>query len=165
MTRPVATGAIHPNHPHSEFPTIAAAIIHGYGRGMKLERAAGLAGVTTTTLKQWVQTGAAALRDAEDGTAPVSVDDEPYANLVLGILRAEAELEAEVVGYWRAGFGEDWRAAAAFAAKRFRREWGDQTRVEVTGADGGPIQVVMPSDQDLRAMIALMAHTDEDDGG
>jgi hypothetical protein len=61
-----------------------------------------------------------------------------------GLDRAEVEAELLHLQTWHRGAeGEpvDWRASAAFLARRYRDEWGNRGRHESAANDGGPIHL------------------------
>jgi hypothetical protein len=57
------------------------------------------------------------------------------------ITRAAAAAEAEAIGQIRLASRKDWRAAAWFLEKKYPKEWGNQIKAEISGPEGGPIQV------------------------
>ncbi len=62
----------------------------------------------------------------------VDTTDEIYATFATEVRAAEARILANVVGAWTgAALDGDWRAGAAWAARRFPHEWGEKTRVSV----------------------------------
>ena len=67
--------------------------------------------------------------------------DSEYSHLYLAVLEAEAQAEVDAVVAIRTAFGADWRAAVAFLERRHTQRWGRTNRVELTGAEGGPVQL------------------------
>lgn len=116
-----------PNHLNDETTKKLCDALRG---GNYLETAAAYAGVPKTTLHDW-------LRKGRKGT-------EPYAAFV-------AEVE-EALGAAETGFvvrvataardPRHWTAAAWWLERRFPDRWGRRDRVEHTGKDGGPIEVI-----------------------
>lgn len=47
----------------------------------------------------------------------------------------------------------DWRAAMTILERRFPEDWGKRDRVEVSGPDGGPVQVEAAAVQALREKV------------
>ena len=67
-------------------------------------------------------------------------DDATFRNAVE---KAEADAEARFVGQIvKAAHDGTWTAAAWWLERRRREHYGKQERVEVTGADGGPVRFI-----------------------
>jgi transposase len=98
--------------------------------GAHREQAAQAAGVSRSTLQAWLQRGEAA-------DAPTR-----FQKFAQALREAEAEFELEGLAVIsRAAEGGDWRAMAWKLERRHPERWGRQTRHEVTGPDGGPVEV------------------------
>ena len=98
------------------------------------------AGVSEWTFHDWKKKGEQAREDEQNGIA-LSETQEELLWFVDELDEARAKAEAALVarGYNEAADG-DWRAAERFLAKAFPERWSDPaTRVEVTGAQGGPV--------------------------
>lgn len=116
-----------PNHLDDETTKKVCDAIRG---GNYLETAAAYAGVPRSTLHDWLRRG--------------RKGQEPYDAFV-------AEVE-EALGAAETGFvvrvataardPRHWTAAAWWLERRFPDRWGRRDRVEHTGKDGGPIEVV-----------------------
>lgn len=83
--------------------------------------AAQCAGISTETFYQWM---------------------DSYPDFSDAIIKAEADCEAEVVARFRNAGQMDWRASESYLKRKHPERWGDKSRVEQTGADGGPIQII-----------------------
>jgi len=98
------------------------------------------AGVSEWTFNDWRQKGEQAREDKENGLALTEVQEE-LLWFVDELEEARAKAEAALVARWynEAADG-DWRAAERFLAKAFPERWSDPaTRLEITGAQGGPV--------------------------
>ena len=98
------------------------------------------AGVSEWTFHDWKKKGEQAREDEQNGIA-LSETQEELLWFVDELDEARAKAEAALVARWynEAADG-DWRAAERFLAKAFPERWSDPaTRVEVTGAQGGPV--------------------------
>jgi hypothetical protein len=119
-------------------------------------RAAEWAGVSARTIQTWLRIG----RDHIDDDAPVvdlaTVDEEfrPYVWLVLELRKAEAHSEVELVTLWRSAAKDDWRAARDLLGRRHPQRWKERVGSEVSGANGGPVQLMAVSDVELARQIA-----------
>jgi hypothetical protein len=85
-------------------------------------------GISFATYRNWYNRG----RKARKG---------PYLEFFEAVRLALAESEANVVRDWQAQIPENWQAARDFLARRFPRRWGPKESHEVTGKDGGPVQL------------------------
>ena len=98
------------------------------------------AGVSEWTFNDWRKKGEQAREDKDNGIA-LSETQEELLWFVDELDEARAKAEAALVARWynEAADG-DWRAAERFLAKAFPERWADPaTRLEVTGAQGGPV--------------------------
>lgn len=77
---------------------------------------------------------------------------EPHEVLLVELVdeleRAESEAELRLVTQWNKAADQDWRAAMTLLARRHPERWADQSKVksEVSGPDGGPIEVSQRAD-------------------
>lgn len=109
--------------------------------GAPMEVAAQYAGIGASTFWQWLRVGT----DLAEGKPPP--DDrfqekdqqERLVNFAERVRRAEAEAHVYVVGQIREWVPKDPKAAVAWAKMRWAKHYAERT--EITGADGGPIQV------------------------
>ncbi len=103
---------------------------------------------------------------------------EPYASFCdeLAVVEADGETQlAMLIGAsarGKAPLGADWRAAGFLLERRFRRRWAQQQQVELTGAEGQPVQIqaVTPArarelieEQFSRVKPPMLAEIDESD--
>ncbi len=117
-------------------------------KGMSVQGACGLIGVTYSTFLRWMGRGA-------EG-------EEPFATFLERVEEARAKAEwSHVQTIDKARTlppGEiDWKASQ-FWLQTARREhgWGQTVRQEVTGADGGPVKVE-EAGASLRSKLASLA--------
>lgn len=91
--------------------------------------AARFSGVDPSTLKHW-------LRKGKEQTEGIYFEfAEAYE---LAKAQGETRLLSEITNAVEAG---DWRAAAWILERKYPARWSKQNRVEVTGKDGGPLQM------------------------
>lgn len=69
--------------------------------------------------------------------------DDIYSEFSDAVARGEAEAEMKAVrNIQRAALDPDeWRANVEYLKRRFRDRWSEKQEHEVTGRDGGPIQI------------------------
>lgn len=116
----------------------AARLIEAAGKGAPQKDACAFAGISPRTFQLWRSAWSSLDLDADN--------HESTDALLVRFFRlyddADAALTVEIVGSWADQAKEDWRAAERFLARRDPEGWGDpKTRLEVTGADGGPVAV------------------------
>jgi hypothetical protein len=66
---------------------------------------------------------------------------EPYLQFLHEVNAAENDAERELVDLIRSSVPDDWKAGAWLLERRHPRRWGRLDRSELTGANGGPVQV------------------------
>jgi len=92
--------------------------------------AAALAGISENTLINWMNA-------ADEG-------DEQLRQFAIDVHDAETRAETDLVAVVKAKAIEDWHAAAWILTHRHDHHWGNTTKTELTGKDGGPVQVSGP---------------------
>jgi len=99
------------------------------------------AGISQFTFYDWRKKGYAAREDRASGISLTPIQEE-YLDFVNQLDDARAQAEATLVARWYTEAADgDWRAAERFLAKAFPERWSDPaTRLEITGAHGGPVQ-------------------------
>lgn len=114
------------------------------------------AGISEWTFNEWRKKGEQAREDKENGVALTEVQEE-LLWFVNELEDARAKAEATLVARWYTEAADgDWRAAERFLAKAFPERWSDPaTRLEITGAQGGPVA-------QLSAHMHVLAEPDED---
>jgi len=97
-------------------------------------------GISEWSFYEWKKRGDAALEDQRAGIA-LTAQQEEYIWFVNELEEARAKAEATLVARWYTEAADgDWRAAERFLAKAFPERWSDPaTRLEITGAQGGPV--------------------------
>ena len=121
------------------------------------QRTAGrAAGISEWTFNEWRKKGEQAREDQENGVALTETQEE-LLWFVNELEDARAKAEAALVARWYTEAADgDWRAAERCLAKAFPERWADPaTRLEITGAQGGPVA-------QLSAHMHVLAEPDED---
>jgi transposase len=114
-------------------------IVNALRAGAYTAEAAAHAGVSVRTFQRWRARGEQA--DAE----------ERYRTFAERAAKAEAEAKVFAIGIVRTAMSQDWRAAAWLLEHRWPQEWG-RRNVEVTGPEGGPVEVQEAGRWDLGAL-------------
>jgi len=114
------------------------------------------AGISEAQFYKWKREGEEARDELENGVALTETQEE-LVWFVNELEEAKAKAEAVLVARWYTEAADgDWRAAERFLAKAFPERWADPaTRLEVTGAHGGPVQ-------QLQAHVHAIQEADQD---
>jgi hypothetical protein len=144
MTTDVAPATI--GRPTKLTPEIAATICGLVAQGNYMKASAGAVGVDPGTVHRWVSKGAAP--DA----------DPLYRDFRDQLQKAKAMAEAKMVKVITTAANQgQWTAAAWWLERTNPEEWGKRDRVEVTGADGGPIETRQIADQRIATLAERLA--------
>ena len=95
--------------------------------GCTRDAAAAAGPISRQTLANWLNRGA-------DGV-------EPYLGFVEQVQRAEDEAEQILLATIQAQAPQDWKAAAWILERRRPQQWARTQRTELTGANGGAVQM------------------------
>lgn len=115
------------------------------GAGVYMRQACEFVGLSEQTIYNWMMRGSTEiLRLESDPKARPLAKEEPFVEFYKKIKKAENASEVRAVIHWQEEIKGDWRAAASFLARRFPDRW--SPRLEVTGAEGAPVQVQMNVD-------------------
>lgn len=134
-------------------PERHARIVQMISTGAYAHIAAQASGINPGTYYDWMARGRDCDRDDEGN--PTTDDDAPYAEFHDAVKEAEAKAEAVAIGrIQQAANGGTWQAAAWYLERKYSDRWGrkDQLRQEVSGPDGGKIE--------LEAEASVMAFLD-----
>jgi len=116
-------------------------------RGLDHDAMADVAGISRATFYNWMAKG----RQAKSGK---------FFELLDALTRAKSVGEDALVALIEHHAKKDWRAAAFLAECRRPDRYGRKRRVELTGADGGPVAV--SSEDALARLDALLERAEED---
>lgn len=124
-------------------------------RGAYVETAVAHCGISKTTYYSWTRKGAEERKHISDGGKPRKTFGL-YLDLLNAVEKAMADAELSDLRVITEAASEDgsWQAAAWKLERRNPSRWG-RVRHEVTGKDGGPIEV--------KTWAALVASALEDD--
>ncbi len=133
-----------PRNPKSRFADdVQRHIIEMVRKGNHPETAAASAGISRTTLNEWLRKGVAG--------------DEVYAAFAAAVREAESESEAAAVRTLRSA--GTWKAQAWFLERRFPQRWMKREGREITGPEGGPLELrqAMADDDEYRRGVLAAA--------
>ena len=145
--------------PTSLTPELGTTLVECARVGMLLQGCADRAGVTRYTLDNWLKRGQDASEQLEQGQ-PVPDTEHAYVDLFSAFKKARGDREAEAHVKIRNG-EEHWQAQAWWLERTMPMEYGRRfVRMEMTGKDGGPIEVAEFSDAErvrrFRALCELV---------
>lgn len=134
--------------------TVAESCAMSIAAGDPVQVAAQKAGIHPFTFTVWVKRG-----DKERvrmWTADVeepSEDELPYVRFICWVEQAKAHAESKCAEVWRTS--KNWQARQAYGRQFYG--WANETqRLELTGADGGPVQVArIPTLAEMELLVAM----------
>lgn len=154
-------GKLYEGRPSKLFkdPKTQETILKAIEQGNYFVTACEAAGVKYPMFRYWMRKG----EQAKSGK---------YKEFVDKVHQARAVAEQKCVKNWVSQIPSDWRAARDFLARRYPERWSahDKVRQEVTGKDGGPIQVedarekLMAKITDIASRKEEKSDTSESDG-
>jgi transposase len=122
-------------------PVIHETIVNAVRLGMYLDDAAAIAGIGRSTLFLWLQKGQD-IRDSDRTDEELTQHERDVVELLDAVEKARADATLRNIGViQQAASDGTWQAAAWYLERTNPKKWGRHETVEITGADGGPIQV------------------------
>ena len=114
--------------------------------GMFVRQACEFVGVSEQTIYNWMARGSAEVLRLENNPRSKPLAKEaPFVEFFRQVKKSENTAEVRSVTQWQNAIRDgDWRAAKDFLARRFPDRW--SPRIEITGAEGAPVQVSMNVD-------------------
>lgn len=125
--------------------------------GAYRQTAAQYAGISDSTLQDWLLLSRTALADGEDGTramvnreeyekdpegvVPILEPVTRFAQLFGAVEDAEASAEVRSLGQIQEAAQSAWQAAAWILERKHRDRWGRPTTLQVSGPGGGPVKL------------------------
>lgn len=129
-------------------PETHKAIVEAIGLGATYATAAACAGVSYDTFNEWMKAGDSATRNNK------------FSEFSEAVRRAEAECKYKATKVIIKAMADgEWKAALEFLRRRDRAEWGDNIKQELTGKDGGPIDVATMSPSEIAERVAALLAT------
>ena len=128
-------------------------IIEAIRAGAYVETAAAYAGINKSTFYDWLKKGARGL-------------DPAFVEFSNAIERALASSEMRDIVTITKAADVHWQAAAWRLERKHPNRWGRRQHVELSGADGGPVSLMVSSWSDLiKKANASTKIIDAEDGG
>lgn len=119
--------------------------------GNYLDDSARYVGIGERTLFEWLAKGRQALDEAGGDIEAVDEDKLLFAQLSQSLESARSYAVVRNVALIQKAAENSWQAAAWYLERTNPKKWGRHETVELTGADGGAIQVEVSAKETLRA--------------
>lgn len=137
--------------------------------GVPRVHAAESVGVARRTMMKWLEYG----RAASHCEVPACQDDHhgpgeaelSYVHFLHMVEQAEADAVVLAVGHLTRAMGRDWRAALAWLDRRHPADFKPHERVEISGPEGGPVEVENARDKLLKKLDAISERMREEKHG
>lgn len=144
-------------------------IVTAIRAGNYIETAAAFAGISKSTLFDWLKRGAREkARVSNNPRAKIRKREAPFVEFSDAVEKALAEAEVRDVAIIGKAAEEQWQAAAWRLERKFPDRWGRRVGVEHTGKDGGPIAVKQEMDlsqlsiEELKLLEGILEKTSVD---
>jgi hypothetical protein len=98
-------------------------------------------GIRPETISVWIRRG----KDLEASGLELDEYEQTFVAFAKEVEKARSMAEIKAVEVIRNAMPSQWQAAAWFLERTNNAQWGRTVRTEVTGADGGPVQVDVDS--------------------
>ena len=144
-------------------PETQSAILEALNLGNYLETSARYGGVTPQTVYNWLDRGRIERDRLENDGEPDDYEARFVEFLDL-VEKARARSETRAVGLiQKAAADGTWQAAAWYLERSAPKRWGRRANVELTGKDGGAVQVEAVSAEELEAKVREILGGADDD--
>ncbi len=124
-------------------PEVQTQIVNALRLGAYHETAAGIAGIHVSTLRDWLRRGARERRRLrEDSRAKPRKKEKVFAEFSEACEKASANSELGDLAVIARASSKQWQAAAWRLERKYPERYALRNRHEITGSNGGPLQVV-----------------------
>ncbi len=139
-------------------PETQQAIVNALNSGNWLETAASYAGIAPATLYNWLERGRNE-RDRIDNDEDARPEEAHYVEFLEAVEKARSQAQVRAVGLiQKAAIDGTWQAAAWFLERSNPQHWGRYHRMEVTGKDGGAVEIdVTRLEEKVQAVLNRVA--------
>ena len=122
---------------------LSAIIIEDMMDGHSLVDAAATAGLNVATLRDWQTKGVQAQRALDEKGTAVPENRTAMVQFSIDIKAAKAYARRLPMANIRRAGGESWQASAWLLERTAPQEYGRQLKQEITGANGGPVELAV----------------------
>lgn len=138
-------------------------IVTAIRAGNYIETAAAYAGISKSTLYDWLRRGEREKQRVEKNPRyRIRKSEKPYVEFSDAVEKALAEAEIRDVAIIAKAAEEHWQAAAWRLERKFPERWGRKDRHEITGRDGGPIEVEAAREKLASELLKLAEEEDKE---
>lgn len=138
-------------------------VVDAVRAGNYLETAAAYSGLDVSTVRRWVKRGEREIQRLESKGAKSKASEKKYIEFCTAIKKASAESEMRDVLVIGNAAKEAWQAAAWRLERKYPDRWGRKDKHEVTGKDGGPIEVEDPKEKLLKKLNEMAVRKEQDE--
>ena len=139
-------------------PEIQQQVVTAISSGNWQEIACEYAGIHPATYYRWLERGQAEIERLEgDDDAEPNEEETPYREFCEAVRKAQAVSEVQAVGLIRkAAVDGSWQAAGWYLERSHPKRWAKVDKLEHTGREGAPIQMMNVSVADLESEIKIL---------
>lgn len=112
--------------------------------GAYAKEAAGYGGLRLNQVIGWLRSAQQSLPEDPDEEQPrdsYPIEVRAHVDLLWRMTTAESSAVVEAIGFWRKAMTDDWRAVRDWLSRRHATEWKETTGREISGVDGGPVEI------------------------
>jgi transposase len=143
-------------------PEVYGHIVQSLRAGNYVEHAASSAGISRTSLYDWLRKGEAAIHKREAGE-PLTEMEERYSTFVIDVEEARAAAVSRNLGMIQEAAPKNWQAAAWFLERTAPQFFGRHTRTEITGPNNGPVQVEVSKQELVDELLSVLEAMDDEE--
>jgi transposase len=132
---------------------IQQTIIDAILGGNYLETAAAYAGVSRSTLFDWLAKGREVQEQLDKGLEVTVPNGQIYSDFLDSTREAQARSEVRTVAIIQKAGLTNWQAAAWHLERSRPRHWGKLDRQEISGPEGGAVQVDLGAERAKAAAL------------
>jgi hypothetical protein len=124
--------------------------------GAYIDDACKSVGISTTTFYNWLQRGNQQ-REKLNAGLETDPDEEQFLQFLDAVETADAEgIIGHLMNIDHAAKNGTWQASAWILERKQPKKWGRYDRTEITGADGGPIQINISTEELERKVTRIL---------
>ena len=136
---------------------ISDAIVENLRLGNYIEHASAACGINKSTLYLWLERGRKEQEKIDAGLEP-NPDEQIFLEFSNAVEKAKAEaVSRNVAIIQKSAHHGTWQAAAWWLERSHSKKWGRQQKVELSGADGGSINVSLDNKAKLLEFLDAKA--------
>jgi transposase-like protein len=124
--------------------------------GAYIDDACRAVGIHRTTFYNWLQRGNIQ-RERLNAGLEIESDEQPFLDFLDTIEEADAEgIIGHVMNIDNAAKNGTWQASAWILERKQPRKWGRYDRTEISGPEGGPIQITVSTEELERKVARIL---------